>query len=63
MDIEELKAKFIKAYAAIPSAKRQEIAAVLGAEPFTWAAIFVEVSGNTEKSKELLLQLEKMKII
>ena len=60
---EALAARFLKAYASIPSELRDEIVAVLGNEPFSWAAVFVEVSGKTEKSNRLLDLMDQLKIL
>lgn len=56
--------KFLKIYANLPIAVRQEIILVLGEnQPITWNAAFVEVNANTEISKVILEKLQRLEII
>ena len=55
--------RFLKIYADLPLAFRNEIIVVADKEPFTWNAVYVEVYNSTDKSIVLLKKLEEMKII
>jgi len=58
------KAKFFKIYANLPLGVRNaEIIVVIDNEPLTWNVAKIEIENNTLKSKEILKELEKMKII
>lgn len=52
--IEELRSRFFKAYASVPLTLRDEIVAVVGNEPLSWAAANIEVKGKTKKGDEIL---------
>lgn len=57
------KTKFLKIYANLPLAMREEIIVVIGDEPLTWNAAKLEIEQETIKSKEMLKILEGLKII
>ena len=60
---EDSRERFLKVYADIPIAVREEIIMVLDEKPITWNAAFVEVKNNTENSKRILQTLEKLGFI
>ncbi|MDD4989712.1 MAG: hypothetical protein PHW31_00140 [Candidatus Pacebacteria bacterium] len=56
--------RFLKIYANLPIAVRQEIILVLDDnQPITWNAAFIEVNANTELSKVILKKLQRLEII
>lgn len=56
--------KFLKIYANLPIAVRQEIILVLDeSQPITWNVAFVEVNANTGISKIILEKLQRLEII
>jgi len=57
------KAKFLKVYANLPAAAREEIVAVVNGEPFTWQSAKLEIEQNTPTGKEILDLLYKLKIL
>ena len=61
--MEDIKSTFLKAYANLPLALRQEIVAVLDGEPMTWNAVKLEVENNTKKGEEALKILEELGIL
>lgn len=61
--MEDIKSTFLKAYANLPLALRQEIVAVLDGEPMTWNAIKLEVENNTKKGVDALKILEELGIL
>lgn len=62
-DIESLRPRFLKTYASIPLNLRDEIVAVLGEEPVSWAAAFVEVKGKTRNGDKILKLIDGLKIL
>ena len=58
-----MKAKFIKIYANLPLATREEIVAVVNGEPFTWQAAKLEIEQDTPLGKDILELLIKLKIL
>lgn len=59
-----LKEKFLKTFANLPIALREEIILVLSDKgPITWNSAYFEVINNTPLSKEILERLESLKII
>lgn len=59
----DLRATFQKVYANLPLGARTEIVAVIDGIPMTWNAIYIEVKEETEKSKQILLFLEKIGVL
>jgi len=55
------KAQFLKTYANLPQASREEIIAVVNNEPYTWQSAKLEIEHDTpigEKILELLISLK-----
>lgn len=59
----DIKARFQQIYANLPLGARSEIVATIDGEPMTWNAIYIEVNGDTEKSKKILVFLVKTQIL
>jgi hypothetical protein len=57
------KAHFLKTYANLPQAAREEIIAVVNQEPYSWQAAKLEVEHDTPIGKEILALLVKLKIL
>lgn len=55
--------QFLKAYADLPLGVRKQIIMVIDDKPITWNVAYSEVSGNTERSKQILTNLEKLRIL
>ena len=59
-----LKEKFLKIFANLPIALREEIILVLPEKgPITWNSAYFEVVNNTKLGEEILMRLELLKII
>jgi len=63
MNTEAKKEKFLKIYANLPLAVREEIILVLNGKPITWNAAYLEVNNDTKYSDDILNKLEEFKII
>ena len=61
--MEDIKSTFLKAYANLPLALRQEIIAVLDGELMKWNAVKLEVENNTKKGAAALKILEELGIL
>ncbi len=57
------KAQFLKVYANLPQATREEIVAVVGDEPYTWQAAKLEVEQDTPIGKKILELLINLNIL
>ncbi len=62
-DLEKLRALFVKKYASIPLNLRDEIVAVIGNEPVSWAAAFVEIQGKTKKGDQILELVDGLRLL
>lgn len=62
-NIEVLRSKFLRAYAAVPLNMRDEIVAVIGDEPFTWSAAHIEIKGQTKKGDEILRHIDSLNLL
>lgn len=60
---ESLCAVFLRKFASVPSPLRNQIIAVVDGRPYTWESIFVEVEAKTEKSRKIIEELKRLKII
>ena len=58
-----LRERFLKIYANLPLALRNEIILVLNDEPISWKVAYIEVYNNSEKSIKIIKRLEELKII
>ncbi len=59
-DLESLRAKFIKAYAAVPDKLREEIIALVDDRPFNWNTAFIEIQGASKAGAAILRHLESL---
>ncbi|MFY9484719.1 MAG: hypothetical protein WAP74_03830 [Patescibacteria group bacterium] len=59
----DLKERFYKVYSNIPLNLRREIVVVIDNEPITWQVAKLEVDNDTNLGKQILEQLEALKII
>lgn len=57
------KAQFLKIYANLPQASREEIIAVAGGEPYTWQSAKLEIEHDTPIGKEILKLLVNLKVL
>ena len=55
--------KFQQIYANLPLNQRNEIVVVIDNEPLTWNAARIEIDNDTDKGKQILDLLVKLKII
>jgi len=61
--MEDMKAKFLRAYANVPEKLRSDILAVVDKKPYTWNTSYFEIKENTELGKKILKALEEMDIL
>lgn len=57
------KTQFLKVYANLPQASRDEVIIVVRSEPYTWQSAKLEVEQDTEIGKEILELLTNLKIL
>lgn len=57
------KSIFLKKYANLPLALRDEIIVIIEDKPLTWNAAYLEVKNDTNKSKEILDRLFQLEIL
>ena len=58
-----IKTKFLQVYANLPLNQRSEIIVVIDDEPLTWNAAKIEIENDTQKGKEILEKLVKLRIL
>lgn len=59
----DLQVKFLKIYANLPLAAREEIIVVVDNEPMSWNVLRIEVENDTPKGLKGLTILSQLKII
>tara|TARA_Y100000310_G_scaffold341012_1_gene438763 strand:+ start:1212 stop:1466 length:255 start_codon:yes stop_codon:yes gene_type:complete len=59
-EIEELKAKFLRAYINLPEPERVQAVAIVEDKPYSWDAANREISNNTPLGTKIL---KKMKLL
>lgn len=57
------KAQFLKVYANLPQATREETIAVIRGEPYSWKAAKLEVEQDTLIGRDILEFLSNLKIL
>ena len=57
------KTRFLNIYSNLPLNIRKEVIVVLGKEPISWNIAYLEISGDTDKGKEILKILQDLKIL
>lgn len=57
------KTQFLKIYANLPPATREDIVVVVKGEPLTWKAAKLEIEQDTPMGKEILEILTNLKIL
>ena len=64
---DDLREKFLKAFANLPLNTREEIILVLEEggmkQPITWKVAYFEVKNNTSRSEEILKKLEGLGLV
>ncbi len=58
VDIEALRAKFLKGYASVPEKLREDIIALIDEKPYSWNSAYVEVYGKTPLGDRIIKRLE-----
>ncbi|MEK6924382.1 MAG: hypothetical protein AABW54_04035 [Candidatus Micrarchaeota archaeon] len=61
--LEEVRAKFIRTYAAVPAKLREEIIALVDDKPYNWNAAFIEVKGKTKAGDAILRHAEALGLV
>lgn len=55
-----MRTRFLKLYASVPEALRDEIIALVDERPYGWNAAFVEVNGKTLLGDKTIKKLEEI---
>lgn len=58
--LEELRAKFLRAYANLPEPEKVQVIALVDDKPYSWDAAYREISHNTSLGTKIL---KKMKLL
>ena len=59
-ELEELKAKFRRAYANLPVPERFQVVAIVDEKSYSWDVAYAEISNNNELGNKIL---KKMRLI
>lgn len=57
------KTKFYQVYGNLPLGLRQEIVVIVDGEPLSWNAAKIEIDNNTDKTEEILDNLDKLELL
>lgn len=57
------KDKFFKVYSNLPEDIRHEIIVVIDKKPYTWDAVFLELSNDTLLGKKMLEKILEMEVL
>lgn len=63
MEKEDKRAKFLKSYANVPDALREDILVVIDNKTYTWNSAYIEIKDETELGSKILKSLENMNIL
>ena len=61
--LDELKAKFLRAYANLPEPERTQVVVIMNEKTYSWDVANNEISGNTELGNKILKKLELLEIL
>ncbi|MBK8483869.1 MAG: hypothetical protein IPL31_05865 [Saprospiraceae bacterium] len=56
-------AQFLKTYANLPQASREEVVVVINGEPYSWQSAKLEIDHDTPIGKDILERLVNLKIL
>ncbi len=62
-ELDELKSKFISAYANLPEPERVQVMAVVNDKPYSWDAAYNEINADTELGYKILRKLKVVGIV
>lgn len=57
------KTKFYQVYGNLPLGLRQEIVVIVDGEPLSWNAAKIEIDNNTDKTEEILDNLDRLELL
>jgi len=60
---QDLRAKFLQAYANVPESLRKDIVVIIDKKPYTWDTAYLEVKSNTPLGKKMLKNMDEMEIL
>ncbi len=61
--MEDKRAKFLKIYANVPDALREDIIVIIDKKPYNWNTSFFEISSNSILGQKILKALQELEII
>jgi hypothetical protein len=61
--LEELRAKFSKAYASLPEPEMEQVVIIINDKPISWSKANNEVSAKTAFGDEILKKMELLDIL
>ena len=61
--IEELKARFFKAYANLPEPEREQVVAIVDEKQYSWDRANAEISDNTQLGIKILEKMKQLGIL
>ena len=62
-ELEELKARFFKAYANLPEPEREQVVAIVDDKQYSWDRANAEISDNTELGIKILKKMKQLGIL
>jgi hypothetical protein len=62
-EIEELRAKFLRAYANLPAPERPQVIAVIGKENYSWNIANLEITEKTVLGIKILKKMNSLEIL
>ncbi|MBD3355160.1 hypothetical protein GF361_04195 [Candidatus Woesearchaeota archaeon] len=62
-ELEELKARFFKAYANLPEPEREQVVAIVDEKQYSWDRANAEISDDTELGIKILKKMKELGIL
>ena len=62
-ELEELKARFFKAYANLPEPEREQVVAIVDEKQYSWDRANAEISNNTKLGIKILEKMKQLGIL
>lgn len=62
-ELEELKARFFKAYANLPEPEREQVVAIVDEKQYSWDRANAEISDDTKLGIKILKKMKQLGIL
>jgi hypothetical protein len=63
MDVEVLRARFVRTFAKVPTKLRDEIICLVDDKPYNWNSAYIAITGKTPTGDEIIKKLDQIGLL